>query len=152
MQKPIIFTKEGLEKMEKEYEDLLKERPHAVEELAKARAMGDLSENGYYKASRMKLSSVDHRLSQLRHIIQHAMVKTAQFSDFVDVGVTVTISDGTSDRTYQLVGGYESNPSEGKISIHSPLGRSLTGKKLGETAIFESPRGKKEYLIKEIKI
>lgn len=70
----IPFTKEGLDKIKKEKEDLIANRPAAVEDLAKARAMGDLSENGYYKAAKQKLSGIDFRVRQLTRLIQDAVV------------------------------------------------------------------------------
>jgi len=73
------FTKEGYGDIKKEYEELLMKRPAAVADLAKARAMGDLKENGYYKAARMKLNSIDHRLRELKHYIRFArVVETTQ--------------------------------------------------------------------------
>lgn len=152
MQKPqsIIFTQEGYDQLVAEKTKLQQERPAAVEDLAKARAMGDLSENGYYKSARTKLSFVDSQIRHLTYLIQHAKIKTKTMSDIVDIGMTVTISDGTLEKTYTIVGGYESNPSEGKISHHSPLGKALLGKKVGENASFTTLQGTKTYSILSI--
>lgn len=147
---PILFTKEGLDKLISEKEQLQKERPAAVEDLAKARAMGDLSENGYYKSARAKLSSVDSRIRHLTFLIQHANIKGPTASGIADIGMKVTLQQGDEEKTYALVGGYESNPSEGKLSIHSPIGKALVGKKVGETVTWRTPNG--EFQSKLLKI
>jgi transcription elongation factor GreA len=147
---PIPFTKEGYEKIKQEKEDLLRERPDAVEHLKKAREMGDLSENGYYKASRQKLNSIDARLRRIEHLLKYGVVVASANSGVVDIGSTVTLDDDKQKVTYSIVGSEESNPSQGTISHHSPLGRSLLGKKVGETITFHAPAGERVYTIKKI--
>lgn len=137
MTKQILFTKRGYEEKQKEYEALLAARPDAVKELAKAREMGDLSENGYYKAARFKLSDIDRHIRQLKHLLKIAKVQEAAAQGFIDIGSIVTIHDGKNEKTYEIVGTYESNPSEGKISYVSPLGKILMGKRRGETAVLQ---------------
>lgn len=146
----ILFTQQGYDELVAKKENLEKSRPAAVEDLAKARAMGDLSENGYYKSARAKLSDVDRELRHLTYLIKNAKIKEKVASDTVDVGVTVTITDGQNDRTYAIVGGYESNPSEGKISHHSPLGKALLGKRVGEKAYVTTPAKTVTYTIQNI--
>lgn len=150
MQKRILFTKAGYDALVEEEKKLKQERPNAVSELAKARAMGDLSENGYYKSARFKLSDVDRRLRELKHLIRYAQIKEAVTTEWVDIGCRVTIASDNGEQTYSLVGGYESNPHEGKISIHSPLGKALSGKRKGEVAVVATPRGSVSYSILQI--
>ena len=149
---PIVFTKAGLEKIRREYDDLKAQRPDAVGHLKRARELGDLSENGYYKASRAKLSFIDSRLRHLKHLLDNAKIVEASASDTVEVGKSVTVSDGENQRTFLLVGGYESNPTEGKISHQSPLGRALMGARVGETRKFVSPNGEKRYKVIKIEV
>lgn len=144
---PILFTKEGYEKLIKEQEDLKVSRKAAVEDLAKARAMGDLSENGYYKSARAKLSSIDHRIRQVKYFLQYGEVKNAAGGDTIDIGSTVTLKIGEVEKVYAIVGGYESNPSEGKLSHLSPLGKSLIGKRKGDTLEIRTPSGVTSYNI-----
>ncbi|HYK08391.1 MAG TPA: GreA/GreB family elongation factor [Candidatus Eisenbacteria bacterium] len=150
MQKAIIFTKKGYEDKQKEYDALLASRPDAVADLAKARAMGDLSENGYYKSARMKLSQVDRDLRQLKYILRFGKVQESSNNGIVDVGSVVTITTGTITKTYEIVGTYEANPSKGKLSSSSPLGRVLLGKKVGDTAILAIGENKTIYDITAI--
>jgi transcription elongation factor GreA len=144
----IIFTQQGYDTLVDEQKRLLDERPQAVSELTKARNMGDLSENGYYKAARMKLSDVDHRLRVLKHQIRYAVIRQPSNSGFVEVGSTVILDNG---KDYLIVGGYESNPSEGRLSHISPIGKALIGKKKGDSIKVSTPAGEKEFTIKEVK-
>ena len=152
-QKPPIynFTKEGLEKLKQEQKELKESRPDAVEHLKRAREMGDLSENGYYKASKSKLISIDNRLRRLEHIIKYAKIIQSTGGDIVQLGAQVSISDGKDQREFMIVGGYESNPAEGKISDASPLGKALLGKKVGSLAEISTPSGRVTYRIVDIK-
>ena len=148
--KPVLFTRDGFEKMKAEYEELEKQRPHAVSELKRAREMGDLSENGFYKGARAKLSQVDSRLRHLKELIKRAEIKEKTSSDVIEIGTTVMLFNGTEEVTYTIVGGFESNPSEGRISHVSPLGSQLIGKKTEEKIIIITPGGKVEYIVKNI--
>lgn len=148
--KTIPFTKEGLEIIQKEYDTLLKERPEAVWHLKTARELGDLSENGYYKASRFKLSQIDSRLRHLKHLLTNSKVIEKSLSSGVDLGTKVTVHDGDGERTFLLVGGFESDPSVGKISHNSPLGKALLGARIGEKRTIETPKGKREYTVLRI--
>ena len=145
--KQIPFTKVGFEKMLKEYEELKASRPDAVMHLKRARELGDLSENGYYKASRAKLSFIDSRLRHLKSLINQGLIVEQHASNIVEIGMNITIDDGKDKRTFQLVGGYESNPSEGRISHISPLGKALLGARVGDKKKVATPQGEKEYTI-----
>src|SRR5688500_2877627 len=118
--KKIRFTKEGFEKIKQEYEDLLKQRPLVIEDLQKARELGDLKENGYYQASRQKLNYIDGRLFKIKMDLKYAEVIEESASNGIGIGKKVTLYDGEKEITYQIVGDFEANPSEGKISLLSP--------------------------------
>lgn len=147
MQKVLYFTKKGYEEKQEEYARLLASRPDAVKELTKAREMGDLSENGYYKGARMKLSSIDRELRELKHILKIGRVKEVNGNGLVDIGTTVTIKDSLGTKTFTIVGTYEADPKKGRISSSSPLGKLLLGKQVGETAIFVINDNKTTYTI-----
>lgn len=148
--KKIRFTKEGFAKAQKEYEDLLKQRPAVIEDLQKARELGDLKENGYYQASRQKLSYIDGRLFKLKMDIKYADVIETTAGNGITIGNTVTLSDGEKEIEYHIVGDFEANPSEGKISLLSPLGKALEGKKEQEEIHLNLPKGKVSYTILSI--
>jgi transcription elongation factor GreA len=149
--KQIRFTKEGYEKQKQEYEELLKSRPDAVAHLKKAREMGDLSENGYYKASRAKLSSIDHRLFRLKLSIKQAVIMDNTKRSVATIGSDVILFDGNKEEVYKIVGDLEANPREGKISLLSPLGRAIEGRQKGEKIEVESPKGIIKYTLKDLK-
>jgi transcription elongation factor GreA len=147
----IRFTKEGFEKLKKEHEELLKQRPPAVAELKKAREMGDLSENGYYKASKQKLNFIDGQLRRITHALKYASIIESVGVGIVEIGRTVTLSDGTNEKIYEIVGDWEADPMNGKISLLSPIGKAIADKKVGDEITIEIPAGKKSYTITALK-
>lgn len=148
--KKIEFTQEGLNKVQQEIEELNKKRPDVLDRLHTARQQGDLSENGAYKAARAELSGLDSRLRHLTHLVENAVVFEKTSSDTVGIGNTVVVKQGDKEYSYTIVGGYESNPLEGKISTYSPIGKALVGKKAGDTVDVEVPAGKISYTILSI--
>ena len=146
----IFFTKEKFENIKKEYDNLLLERKDAVFHLAKAREMGDLKENGYYRASKSKLLSIDHNLRELSRFIKYGSVINFINKGLVEIGSRVTLLTENKSITYRIVGKEEANPKEGKISTESPLGKMLIGKKVGESIKLNVPAGKISYKITKI--
>ncbi len=150
--KPPVFilTKEGFEEVEKKHVALKAARPAIVEDLSKARAMGDLSENGYYRAAKGKLIDTDRELRRLQLLLRYGKIVTSGTNDTVTVGNTVTIIENGTTQTFHLVGDYEANPKENKISFHSPLGIALIGKKAGDTVNYNTPKGQRTFTIQSI--
>lgn len=88
----ILFTKEGYEKLKKDLNAAEKKRPETVSTLAKARVMGDLSENGFYKGARFELNDLDRKIRHLRHLINEGqIIQKPTNNDFVQIGHTVTL-------------------------------------------------------------
>lgn len=148
--KRIPFTEKGYQDVLDEKKKLIAERPDAVENLRKAREMGDLSENGYYKASRAKLSTLDARLRHLERLIRYGKIVQSANTGCVDIGSVVMITDGTKESTYTIVGGYESDPNKHTISYLSPIGKALMGKREKETVAVTVPSGTVTYTISSI--
>ena len=146
----IPFTKAGLDKVIAERDKLLAERPDAVSHLTKAREMGDLSENGYYKESRARLSFIDGRLRHFDRIIKFAEVVTPQTGGTINFGSQVIISNGQKEFEYKVVGSFESDPNQQTISIKSPLGQALMGKKVGDEINVTTPNGTATYKILKV--
>jgi len=140
--KRIKFTKEGMGQFKTEYEKFKNLRPEAVRELSRARELGDLSENGLYHAAKARLRSIDSQLKRLSNQIKLA--------DIVSVKKILVEQDGEKIE-YLIVGDYEADPSQNKISSNSPIGSSLLGKKPGETVEIQTPKGKLTLKILEIK-
>jgi transcription elongation factor GreA len=146
----IPFTKLGYQKLLAEKSQLLSERPEAVDHLKKAREMGDLSENGYYKASRQRLTFLDSRIRRVERLIKLGVIVEPSGSDYIQIGTTVRVSDGKTDHEYTIVGGYESDPSKKTISHISPLGKALMGKRINDRVEVHAPRGAITYTITKI--
>lgn len=147
----VVLTKTGLEELKKEHEELVnKKRPEAVTRLADARELGDLSENSEYAAAKQDLAFIDGRILELEEIIHGAKVVTNHTKSQVDVGCKVTLTINGKKETFHLVGEWEANPQEKKISHSSPLGKALMGKKVGERVEVDAPAGKVLYKILSI--
>src|SRR3989344_1673756 len=142
MASTIRFTKEGYRKIQEEYQRLLEQRKETVDALRTAREMGDLSENAAYKVARQRLSQTDSRLRHLKKLLLTGKVTLESFMGVVAFGTKVTVGkdDGTQD-TYTIVEGFESDPTVGKLSTSSPIGKALLGKKTGEKVTVNIPAG-----------
>ena len=143
----ILFTKAGYQDVLDQKAKLLRERPDAVENLRKSRELGDLSENGYYKASRARLSFIDAQLKRLEKMVRLGKVVENTNTGIISFGSVVTISGLSGNQTFTIVGGDESNPSAKTISHFSPLGKALLGKKQGDIVMLQAPKGDMEFTI-----
>ena len=151
----IPFTKNGLEKLKQELKNLIKiERPSNIAAIEEARSHGDLSENAEYHAAKEKQSFLEGRINELQDVIGR--------SEVIDVdngpanravfGRTVLLYNLQTDEeaSYQLLGPYESDPENGKISVTSPLGQALIGREEGDEVKAMTPGGVLEFEIVEI--
>ncbi len=148
----IQLTKEGLASLKKELEELVSiKRPKMVKRLASARAEGDLKENSDYQNAKDELGFMDGRIEELGHVVDNAQVVKGDKSGGVSVGTSVKVKVNGSKHEYHIVGDWEADPMEQKISHTSPLGKALVGKKVGERVEVDAPAGKITYEILEIK-
>ncbi len=147
------LTKEGFENLKKELDELVKtKRPYAVERLHKARSMGDLSENSEYTAAKEELAFVEGRILEIEEILKTVqVVENHNGSHSVEVGTSVVVETGGSQELFQIVGEFEADPMNKKLSHTSPIGQALLGKKVGDTVEVIVPAGKTKYKIIEIK-
>ncbi|MBP9813575.1 transcription elongation factor GreA [Candidatus Woesebacteria bacterium] len=143
----IPFTQDGYDKLVIEHAKLVADRPVAVENLRKSREMGDLSENGYYKASRAALSFLDARLRRATRLLKLAIIVSSHGSRSVQIGSLVKVKIGDKESEYTIVGGYESDPMNHTISHISPLGKAMIGKIAGDTVEVRAPERTISYTI-----
>lgn len=153
--KQIYVTKEGLGELNKEAVELQKvKRPQVLERVSAARAMGDLSENSEYTAAREELSLIDGRIEELSEIIKKAQIIKEEHkkgkSGKVQLGSRVTVKINGKTEVFTLVGEWEADPHDKKISHESPLGKALIDKVIGEKVEVEAPAGKVLYHIVEV--
>jgi transcription elongation factor GreA len=147
---PIPVTEAYYEKVKAKEGKLTEYRKEVLVRLQAAREMGDLSENGAYKAARFELSDTDRELRRLRFLLRFGRVTKATYNGTVDFGSIVTITSGQMRRTFSIVSNYESDPKENKVSPKSPLGKALMGKRVGDTVKVQAPAGEMEYRIEVI--
>ncbi len=147
------LTKEGYESLKKELEDLTKtKRPYAVERLHKARSMGDLSENSEYTAAKEELAFVEGRIQEIEEILKTVeVVENHNGGHTVEVGTSVVVEADGKQEMFQIVGEFEADPMNKKLSHTSPIGHALVGKRVGDLIEVEIPAGKIKYKIVEIK-
>ncbi len=148
--KKIYLTKEGLAELKREYDELInKKRPEVLARVSQARNMGDLAENAEYAASREELTFIDGRVDELEIILKQAVIiKDAKTSNHaIKLGSTVTLHSNGKKEIYTVVGEWEADPENKKISHESPLGKVLLGKKVGEKVQVEAPAGKITYSV-----
>lgn len=150
------MTKKGAQALEDELKQLKTvQRPQITEAIAEARELGDLKENAEYHAAREQQGMVEARISDIEGRLSAAQVidvLAIPYSGKVIFGTTVTIANVDTDDevTYQIVGEDESEIKEGKISVTSPIARSLIGKEEGEVVAVRTPGGVVEYEIVEV--
>ena len=145
----LIFTKEGLEKVKKEHQELTLKRKEVLESLKRARDMGDLSENGLYKAAKFELGNIDRTLRRLSYFLNKGVVAKKEKGK-IGIGSKITVSDEGKIKKFLLVNEFESNPKENKISLNSPLGKNLLKSNKGQTLQIETPGGIKIYKVVSI--
>ena len=155
MQK-VPMTPAGFKKIKDELQDLLKvKRPENIKAIAEARAHGDLSENAEYHAAKERQSFIEGKINELQSKIALANVidPSTISQDTIAFGATVKIMDVDTDeeKEFILVGPEEADIKAGKISIHSPVGKSLIGKEVGDEVTINAPAKTIEYEILEIR-
>ena len=153
----VPLTVRGAERMRVELHDLKSvQRPAIIAAIAEARAHGDLSENAEYHAAKERQSFIEGRIADLDGKLSNAEIidPTQLDADGRCVfGATVELEDVEKSVkvTYQIVGEDEADIKQGKISINSPIARSLIGKSAGDVAEVQAPGGVREYEILDVK-
>ena len=149
----VYLTKEGFEKVSKEVDELKNvKRPAVVERLSLARLQGDLSENNEYASAKEELAFIDGRIEELEDVLQKVCIMAEKNGkiECVGLGCKVTVKVQENESVYHIVGEWEADPGQKKVSHSSPLGQALLGKRVGEEVEFEAPAGR--ILFKIIKI
>ena len=151
----VPMTAAGFEKLHEELKHLKStERPAIIKAIADAREHGDLSENAEYHAARERQSFIEGRVMELEDRISRAeVIDVSKLSgDIVKFGANVTLIDEDTDEqsTYQILGPYEADITQGQISITAPLARALIGKRQGDSVEVTTPGGHKAYEIAEV--
>lgn len=148
MKKLYQLTADGKSELENELEELKSRRGVIAEKIANARDYGDLTENAEYDAAREEQGQVEARIGDIEEILQYsALITQPKSATSIQVGTRVTLESNGQEVTYQIVGPVEADPLEGKISNESPIGQALLGKKQGDIAETETPKGLISYKV-----
>ncbi len=150
------MTVTGYQNLQAELKKLLNEdRPNIIEAIAEARSHGDLSENAEYQYAKEQQSLIEGKIADLESAISRAEVINVKSLEGNEIkfGATVEIEDDESGETasYQIVGDYESDIKNNKLSVSSPLARGLINKSVDDVVEINSPKGQKSYTIKAVK-
>ena len=151
----VPMTREGLDKMTKEVEELEARRPKVLLQIKEAREKGDLSENAEYHAAREDLSMLEGRIREMKDKISRAVVvdKSKIGGNQIVFGATVkllSLSDN-EEEVYTLVGEGENDPLNNKILTTSPMGQALLTKKVGDKIEVPAPKGTLKFKVLSIK-
>jgi len=150
------LTAEAYKKLKEELEYLRKvKRKEIAQRVQEAKELGDLSENADYQKAKEDQAALESRIIELEEFLKRAVIIQPKKTDRVEIGSIIEVenlSQSTSKKqVFTIVGSHEAQPLEGRISNESPLGKAFLGKKVGEIADVETPKGKVQYKILKIK-
>ena len=154
MSNDVILTPEGYAKLSEELQFLKSvERPRIADNIREAKSHGDLRENAMYHEAKLNQKRLESRISELERVLQVARVVERQVGDEgAGLGSRVLVRDveWNEEMTIELVGAFESDPVENKISVDSPLGRALMGATAGNEIEVTTPNGTQVYAVLEV--
>ena len=143
MDKPVLLTKEGLDKLQIELEELRTvRRPEIAERIKYAKDFGDISENAEYEDAKNEQGMLEGRILTLEAMLRNAVViEQAEDATVVQVGSTVEVKDEYGTQAFTIVGPAEVDVTSGRISLESPVGKALLGRQIGDRIDVQSPGG-----------
>ncbi|APZ46153.1 transcription elongation factor GreA [Polaribacter reichenbachii] len=149
------YSPEGLKKLKEELHQLEQvERPRVTQEIADARDKGDLSENAEYHAAKEEQSHLETKIAKLKNIVANARILDESQLDtskiLIHSNVKIKNTSNGMEFSYRLVADSETDVRNGKLSVNSPIGKGLLGKKVGELAEIKVPNGIMKFEIVEI--
>jgi len=146
------LTREKFDEFTKELSELKgKRRKEVAESLEYSKSLGDLSENAEYHEARDMQATIEDRINHLESLLKSAEIVSAHNTTVVNIGSTVTVQKDSKTSIYTIVGSEESDVTSNKISIRSPFGQAILGKKKGDTFSFKAPSGELSYVVSDIK-
>ena len=149
MDKPVLLTKEGLDKLAAELEELRTVRRAEVAERIKyAKDFGDISENAEYEAAKNEQGMLEGRILTLEMMVRNAVIiEQAEGGGVVQGGSTVEVKDEYGTQAFTIVGPAEVDVTSGRISMESPVGKALLGRRIGDKVAVQSPGGMRELKV-----
>ncbi len=150
--KPAYLSKEGLEQIRAELDDLVQnKRAEVAARIHEAKEHGDITENAEYEDAKNEQAFVEGRIQTLSALVKNAVViEENHQTTHVQIGSKVTLQSEDGKESFQIVGSAEAAPADGKISNESPVGRALLGRKKGDEVVVSVPAGDYKYKILSI--
>ncbi len=147
------LTQEKFDEFKKELAELKNvRRKEVAENLEYSKALGDLAENAEYHEARDMQATIEDRIAKLEELLKSAViVKEHENTGAVNIGSTVTVEKDGKSLTYTIVGSEEAEVSTNKISVRSPFGQAILGKKKGDKFSFTAPNGELTYIVVDVK-
>lgn len=147
------LTQKGLIKFQEELKNLKQvKRPYAIDRLQKARSMGDLSENSEYTAAKEELALLEGRIQEIEELLKNVeVIQNNSHAAAVTLGSFVTVEVNGQKDNLQIVGEFEADPLNKKLSSTSPIGMALLNKTQGSEVDIDVPAGRMRYKILQIR-
>ena len=147
------LTQEKFDEFKKELSELKNvRRKEVAENLEYSKALGDLSENAEYHEARDMQATIEDRIAKLEELLKNAVIVSEHVSTgSVNIGSTVTVEKDGKSLSYTIVGSEEADVTTNKISVRSPFGQAIIGKKKGDKFSFTAPNGELSYVVKDVK-
>lgn len=148
---PVLLTNEGLAKLKDDLDIALERRIEAADRMKEAAQPGDIEDNPEYEQAKEEVVRLDDRIYELQEMIGRAQIIEGKPSSTARPGSTIDVVDEDGETvTYHLVGAVEADPASGRISVESPVGRALVGKRQGDRISVIVPAGTVELTVKAV--
>lgn len=152
MKETEYLTQEKFDEFTKELAQLKSvKRKEVAESLEYAKSLGDLSENAEYHEARDAQATIEDRIAKLETLLKHAIIVSGNNTGLVNVGSVVSVERDGKKSEFTIVGSEESDVTMNKISVKSPFGQAIIGKKKGDSFTFEAPNGSITYKLIDVK-
>jgi transcription elongation factor GreA len=151
LDKPVPLTQEGLDKLQRELEELRTvKRTEIAERIKYAKEFGDISENSEYEDAKNEQGMLEGRILTLEKLVRNAVIIEEHHDGLVNVGSTVTVKDDLGQEIYTIVGPAEVDMAAGRISMESPVGKAVMGHKVGDEVGVVTPAGQRKLKIVKV--
>jgi transcription elongation factor GreA len=148
---PVLLTAEGLAKLKHDLEIVSERRIEAADRMKEAAQPGDIEDNPEFEQAKEEVARLDDRIYELQEMIGRAQIIEGKASSVAEPGSTIEVVDEDGDTlTYHLVGAVEADPGAGRISVESPVGRALVGKRQGDRVSVSVPAGTVQLTVKAV--
>ena len=153
LSEPVLLTAGGLQKLKQDLERVQARRLEAFDRMKEAAQPGDIEDNPELEQAKEEVARIDDRIYELQEMIGRAqIINEGRNSSVAEPGSTIEVEDDEGETiVYYLVGAVEADPGTGRISVESPVGRALVGKRAGERVSVQVPAGTVELMIKTVR-